>query len=557
MKIHSCIVGAAFAAMSVATTAPFLLSAAPVNLLDREQGRLSAMPQKSFEDLRDLTDRRIAEIRATPNMSISSGEVVRYVSANGDDTKDGKTEATAWKTLGKLTSGNLKPWFQTPVNCVRFRRGDVFRGQLQAVSGVTYTAYGTGPKPCIYASTANGANTSKWKQTDAPNVWKYYAGMADVGTIVFDGGRSHAIKIVPERHTNATDTVKFTQLYTGEPFTNSYKDLAHDLHFWHDYTTNTWFKKYAKGDGYLYLYSSKGNPGSRFKSIEFCTGNHAIKVDVTSDVTIDNLCIKYVGAHGIGAGSNTDPTLVKNLKVTNCEFGWIGGSVQSEYSNVRNYPIRYGNAVEIYGGCDGYTVENCYIYQVYDAGITHQFDLNNNVTKTKQKNIRYANNVIECCNYSIEYFLMRGKQPNDTTSQMENVSIVSNIMWDAGTGFCEQRPITYEAAHIKSWQLDNRAKNFSIRDNVFARSKVMLLQVNATLKNTDGNDSMPTMTGNLFIGDYGQRFGVANQGSAVSLKYDDDGISKLCESFANNYFLITPRRKYSLSVAPPGPQLGK
>ena len=539
-------------AAAFAAIASFTASAAAVNMSDYETGRLAPMSHKSFEDLRDLTDQRIAEIRATPNITIPSGATVYYASTKnsgswwvtGSGTKD-----DPWRNLSKVNNANISSG-----SYVLFERGSVFRGQLQAKTGVTYSAYGTGPKPCIYTSTGDGADPNKWTQTDAPNVWKYNAGKTDVGTVVFDGGRAHAIKIVAEQHTNGVGAA-FTQLYTGESFTNSYKDLAHDLHFWHDYTTSTRFKKYVNGDGYLYLYSSKGNPGSRFKSIEFCVGQHAISVGVTSDVTIDNLCIKYVGAHGIGAGSDTNPTLVTNLKVTNCEFGWIGGSVQNEYSNVRNYPIRYGNAVEIYGGCNGYTVENCYIYQVYDAGITHQFDLNNNVTKTKQKNIRYANNVIECCNYSIEYFLMRGKQPNDTTSQMENVSIVSNIMWDAGTGFCEQRPITNEAAHIKSWQSDNRAKNFAIRDNVFARSKVMLLQVNATLKNTDGNDSMPTMTGNVFIGDKGQRFGVANQGAAVSLKYDDDGVAKLCESFPDNYFMTELKRKYSLWAVPPGPQL--
>ncbi len=550
MKIYTCILVAACAATA---------AAAPVDLLGREQGRLSAMPQKSFENLRDLTDRRIAEIRATPNMSFTVtssyffGTNTPYVSAAGNDSNDGQTPETAWKTIDKVNG-----YLGYGVKYVCFRRGDVFRGTIKAQSGITYTAYGdeSKPKPCIYVSPENGAVPNKWQQTDAPNVWKYNAGTNDVGTIVFDGGRAHAIKIVPERHTNATDTVEFTQLYTGEPFTNSYKDLAHDLHFWHDYTKTTRFKKYAKGDGTLYLYSEQ-DPGVRFKSIEFCPKQFAFKIEVTGNVTIDNLCIKYCGAHAIGAGSSDNPTPVRNLKITNCEFGWIGGSTQNEYSDKRNYPVRYGNAVEIYGGCDGYTVDNCYIYQVYDAAITHQFGLTDNVPQTDQKNISYANNVIECCNYSIEYFLsLNGRDPNSNTTHMENISIVSNIMWDAGIGFCQQRPITNEAAHIKSWNSNNRTKNYVIRDNVFARSTAMLVQINSTLANSDGTDSMPkAMSGNVFIGNKGQLLGVVNQGNGIWLRYNDAGVSTLCERYANNYFLTEPKRKYSLSVVPPGPHV--
>lgn len=552
MKTTVNLAALARAAAFAAVAAPTILAEA-VDMSGYEKDRLAPISQKSFEDLRDRTNQRIAEIRATPNTSISSSSWnTRYVSAAGNDSNNGQTPEYPWKTIDKV---NTAGW---GVQYVCFRRGDVFRGSVNAKSGVTYTAYGdeSKPKPCIYVSPKNGADPGKWSTTNAPNVWCYKAGTDDIGTIVFDGGRAHAIKIVAERHTNATDTIEFTQLYTGEPFTNSYKDLAHDLHFWHDYTLSTRFKKYARGDGTLYLYSEQ-NPGRRFKSIEFCPNQCAFNVDVNNNVTIDNLCIKYVGKHAIGAGSDTNPTPVKNLKVTNCEFGWIGGTIQDEYSKKRNYPVRYGNAVEIYGGCDGFVVSNCYIYQVYDAGITQQFDLNDNVTQMDQKNIRYVDNVIEDCNYSIEYWLMLNNQPTNNTSHIENFLIADNIMWDAGCGFCEQRPITNESAHIKSWTSPkiNRAKNFVIRDNVLACGKPMLVEINSKLANSDGTDSMPTMSGNVFIGRRGQKFGVVNQGTAVSRKFDDSGVSKICESYANNYFLTEPKRKFSLQVVPPGPHL--
>jgi hypothetical protein len=85
----------------------------------------------------------------------------------------------------------------------------------------------------------------------------------------------------------------------------------------------------------------------------------------------------------------------------------------------------------------------------------------------------------------------------------------------------------------------------------------MLIQVSSGLLNPNGSDSMPTMSGNLFIGKQGQRFGVANQGTAVNLLYDKQSVARLCERYADNYFLIEPKRKYSLSVVPPSPHVAR
>jgi hypothetical protein len=320
--------------------------------------QFAALPDKTFSKFRQRTDRRIAEIRATPNMEIPKGAECRYLSERGDDSADGRTPKTAWRTTARLSRETL------PAGAfVLFERGGVFRGGVRASAGVTYTAYGKGEKPRIYSSPENGAVPAKWERTDAKNVWRYKIGTADVGTIVFDGGKAHAIKILPVYNSDGA----FTQLYGKRPFNNGYRDLAEDLHFWHDYSANTDFKPFAKGSGYLYLYSKK-NPGERFKSIEFNVRKHGVSVGCRDNVHIDNLCIKYVGSHGVGAGT------VKGLRVTNCEFGWIGGSVHAERIFRRNWATRFGNAVEVYGGCDGFEVDNCYVYQVYDAGLTQQYN---------------------------------------------------------------------------------------------------------------------------------------------------------------------------------------
>ncbi|MGN0846552.1 MAG: hypothetical protein ACI4RA_04115 [Kiritimatiellia bacterium] len=464
--------------------------------------------------LRAQADARIAEIRATPNCVVPPGAQVYYLSAKtGDDAADGRTPQTAWRTAARLAREAIAPGAY-----VLFERGGVYRGTVKTAPGVTYSAYGAGPKPCIYGSPENGADPAKWRRTENPNVWAYDIGHRDVGVIVFDEGARHATKIVyrTDRKTGA----RFNK-FTGRPF-NGYGDLDGDLHFWHDY--------YEKGTGKLYLYSAV-NPGARFKSIEFNVKCHGFAVGGASGVTIENFTVKYVGVHGVGAGT------CRNLTVRNCEFGWIGGSIQAEAIFGRDYPTRLGNAVEIYGGCENYEVTNCYMWQVYDAGVTQQYNIPESAgaKRCDQRNVRYARNVFEKCNYSVEYFLTARK---GNWSRMENFVIEDNLMFDAGIGFCEQRPDRNEGAHIKAWYHGerNRAKDYVIRRNVFCRGGDMLVQICSGLRNEDGSSSLPTLTDNLFIGRAGDQFGVISDttnarevyGPATQAVLDAHGTGNRC-----------------------------
>ena len=466
-------------------------------------------------ELRAQTDARIAEIRSTKNMDIPSNATVYYVSNNGSDSNNGKSPETAWATLEKVTNANLPRG-----SYVCFERGGVFRGKMTAKAGVTYTAYGEGEKPKLYGSLENGADPTKWKKSDKANIW-YYVGSEDwpdVGTLVFNEGESCAIKAILRFESNG-DIYNHT---TGNLFNNGYKDLNQDLHFYHD----------KQRTGRLYLYSEE-NPGNRFDSIEFNTGYNLISVkNNVNGVTIDNLCLKYTGIHGIGANT------VNDLTVQNCEFGWIGGTCHTSSVEGRNYQTRLGNAVEIYGGCEDYLVQNNYIYQIYDAGITHQYSGVGN-TVYNHTNVLYLNNVIENCVYSIEYFVS-GCEP-ENPSVMTNFRIEGNYMWYASRGFCEQRPPIDRTwgAHIKGRcsRTGNRAKDYVIKDNVFVDGKDRLVQITSNLYNKDGSDSMPTFTGNIFVEEYGRKFGQVEQSDTpeqqVDAKFDFDTAKYVIERTLN------------------------
>jgi len=469
-------------------------------------------------EIRAAADARIEAIRATPNMTVPEAVPRYYLSAKGCDKADGHTPATAWRTIARLNAEKLAPG-----SFVLFERGGVYRGTVRTQSKVTYTAYGAGPKPCVYGSPENGADASKWVRTENPNVWAYSIGHSDVGTLVFDDGAAHAIKIVirTDRKTGKT-----YNKYTGRPFVD-YRDLDGDLHFWHDY--------YKNGTGKVYLYSAE-NPGLRFKSIEFNVKCCGFGVGGNTGVTIDNFTVKYVGVHGVSAGT------CRELAVSNCEFGWIGGSIQGEAIFGRDHPTRLGNAVEIYGGCDVYSVVNCYIWQVYDAGVTHQLNIPDNAGTKRydERNVLYRDNVFEKCNYSIEYFLTI---PEGNEILMENLLFEGNLAFDAGVGFCEQRPDRNTAAHIKAWRHPrrNRAKNYVIRNNAFCGSKEMLLQVCAGLKNVDGSTSMPRMEGNVIVGRVGDEFGCISETSGNTVKYGPETQAYVDRFGPGNRCIVTER----------------
>lgn len=443
-------------------------------------------------------EKRALAIRAAPNMAVPANAGKFYVSeSTGNDKRDGRTPLTAWKTIERLNYQRLEPGM-----FVLFERGGTYRGSVRTWPGVTYTAYGTGPKPRIYGSPENGAQPSKWERTDNPKVWAYAIGCDDVGTLVFDGGSSCATKVLLQ--TDRKTGRRFNKI-TGRPF-NSYKDLDVDLHFWHDYYTN--------GTGKVYLCSEQ-NPALRFASIEFNVKTCGFRVQNCENVTIDNFDIRYVGVHGVSAGT------CRGLRVTNCEFHWIGGSIQGEKLFGHDFPTRLGNGVEVYGGCDGFEVINCLFDQIYDAGVTHQkLRLTASDGSLDQRNVLYKGNVFRNCNYSVEYFLSGDLERNP--SQMENVLVVDNIMLDSGFGFCEQRPDPKCAAHIKSWRGGNRnrAKDFFVRNNIVCRGKDMLIEAYGTVTNSVGGVSVPVFADNVIIGSQGQVFGNI---SSCNEKYRDYG----------------------------------
>lgn len=356
--------------------------------------------------------------KAFAEVGRSNGTVYYISSKNGSNSNNGKSQTAAWKTCSKLESAAL-----TSGDVVLFECGSVFREQIEIVSGITYSSYGTGAKPIFYGS-INASGASKWSAVSgSQNLYCYsetISSQNDIGNICFDGGAAWGIKIQKLKDSNKTlalenvsNGVQTFEKIPSYAFSSG-KDLKqYHLTYFHD------------PSGKLYLYCEGGNPGTLFKSIELSQSVKIFRGTDVSDVTICNLDFRYAGQFAIRTMN------ARNLTVKNCSFFFIGGSVQPDFGEWRNYETRLGNAIENWNGIDGMTVENCYFNQIYDTAMTTQSN-----SKVDMKNIVYRGNVVKNVWFGIELWAGDG----NGGCHFENVDVSNNYFQSIGSGLTSQRP---------------------------------------------------------------------------------------------------------------------
>ena len=464
---------------------------------------MQAATNEYLTQFRELCERRKQEIRNTPDIAPRDicGDTY-YVSNDGCDSNNGKSLDTPWKSLERVSAADLMPG-----DCVRFRRGDIFRGTLNCKAGVTYTGYGEGEKPRFYGWKKALADPKLWVCIDEKHhIWKYIDQISDCGTLVFNGGEFHSRKLIPS-YVRGRFVCRDNE---DKPFVLA-QEMTEDLDIFCYYVGNQEILPERGGtypipnvlsgsDGDLYLRCDRGNPGAVFQEIEAIPWNLCINACGNPHVHIDNICMKYA-RFGVGGGW---PHVI-GLHVTNCEIGWIGGNIQNYSGADPNYPegkygsvTRFGNGIEIYGGCEDFLVSNCYVYQVYDAGMSHQVSTNGR--RFVMRNIKYADNLIEKCVYGIEYFL--DKNIGGEESYMDHVEMCGNIIYDSGYGWGQQRHNKHTPAHIKGWSYENTAFNYTIHDNIFGRAGYRMVHLVAKEK-----ESCPAMARNTYIQDLGATLG--------------------------------------------------
>ena len=382
---------------------------------------------KSNKDVDAAAKKMLKNIENNPDtLKPKSGGKYVYVSNDGKDASGYGT--TASKPVATIAYANS---IAKSGDVVVLNRGDFWRERIVGKAGVSYGAYGKGNKPTLYGSPENLAER-EWKKTATKDVYSVAIGATNnIGALVFDHGV--AVASLKANASAVKDNYDF----------------------------------YISG-AKVYVYCKEGNPGEMYANIEICSGDHIIRL--ASNSTVQNLRLMYTGIHGISMGT------VSNVEVDGCVVGYIGGGKSGAGA-------RLGNGIEVYGGCDGYTIKNCHVFQCYDAGVTFQFD-----GSREEKNILFENNLLEYSVYNIEYF-MGGKD-----GVMKDVLIQGNIMRFGGYGWgYHTRPDKGRGTNFEGRGMQNRTENFVVKNNTFDLSQSFLREISAK------EDAwLPTFTGNTY-----------------------------------------------------------
>ncbi len=422
------------------------------------------------------------DILYTENTDVSRilGNIFYVSEKNGNDNNNGTTAPI--KTLEQLAKLSVKSG-----DAVLFERGGIYRGTITAKNGVTYGSYGEGNKPLLMQSKKNYADKSLWTTTEWENVYVCTELLTNVGVIGFD----HDLFDYSE--------ASYNELYADIMNLNTFSftgpaDLSEDLQFYSECTTEDG-SDLTGNPGKLYVYSTKGNPGERFSSIEI-----GEKFDIfdgaPNNCTIDNIAMKFTGAHAIGFGT------CENLKVTNCVFSWLGGSVLKINTNLT--AVNYGNAVEIYGGCNGYLVKNNWMYQIYDTGVTHQ--RSSSTGNCIQTNIEYNSNLIEYVHWGIEFYNapptaeQLGGKEDTYTRYTSNVKDLYNVCRMGGYGWGSKTRFRQTSARLYCGSTLSDNYNQYTHYNIFDRCAGYL--INLPKNSTEDDDR------NIYIQTVGNTLGL-------------------------------------------------
>ncbi len=273
-----------------------------------------------------------------------------YFSSDGDDSNDGLSPQTPFKSLEKIKDLTFRSG-----DAILFKRNSVYRVKeaIEICSGVTVGSYGEGEKPRFYASLKDYAVSDYWHATDKENVWKADFEQGEACGMFFDHGKN-----------------------TGTLWKAGVDSLKKNYDYHHDVENNT-----------VYLYFDGGNPGEKFSSIEISYRLHFMfRLNMVTDCVIDNLCIKFSGGFAVvGSG--------QNISITNCEMGYLGGLHGFRLN------VRYGNAIEFSHYVVNLRVENNWIYQTFDTAVSWQLG-----AEATYENISFSYNLFEYNNADIEFF---------------------------------------------------------------------------------------------------------------------------------------------------------
>jgi hypothetical protein len=434
-----------------------------------------------------------------------------YISPSGDNDNDGLSPEQPWasveRTYGQLQIGDA----------VFFERGGIWREELQCADGVTYSAYGSGDKPCFYGSQENGTGADKWslwqESKSGEKIWKFYKDVSDCGGIVFNDGKSHANRVF-----SYWDGSRYVFMKNQKRPFDIAKGLEYDLQFYSTFNpSKIKMPIYVYNEdsrGPLYLRCDAGNPGTIYTSIEFQTApkpeaGYCGIIKAAQGCVIDNLCVKYGISRGIAAHQNS------NVIIQNCEVGWIGGGTH-EINGSGYIPVS-GEGIGIEGSNN--VAVGCYVHDCFDGGIISELDAD---FPFFVENQTIKGNIIERC---ISGILIASHRENDLVNPTFGNCIISdNYILYSGYGWsCDPHydftwgDKIYNGNAITFWDNPNINKGISVKNNTLYLAKSGLIHLGMDKKywpDFEGNTYVQNLYGT--VGFLDTKFGVCFKGSELT-----------------------------------------
>ena len=269
-----------------------------------------------------------------------------YVSSSSgvDAGRDGKSPATAWKTLAKINSTVF-----VPGDTILLCKGDTWRELLTVPSSGTASSY------IVFGNYGSGANP-RILGSEVSAGWTNYSGNVWVSVSSFTNPRS------------SFNCDIFFVATTGAVTFGLNKSAITSLAAEYDWTWS---------GNKIYVYCPV-NPATRYAGVEIPQRQSSIDLNNREYIGINGIDMHYGVYEGLTYDWNYPQLNLHGLTIENCEIGYIGGSITNlanengfgidvAYSDmtVRKCDIhdcgRRGISFHLYGS--GFTVKNVLIEQ--------------------------------------------------------------------------------------------------------------------------------------------------------------------------------------------------
>ena len=404
-----------------------------------------------------------------------------YVSNDGDDSNDGLTPETAWRTLTKVMEINgyfgERDTMLQPGDAVFFRRGDIFRlselGEFAPLDirtdGITYSAYGEGGKPIITASSENGTGAEKWElvyEDDAgKKIWQYYRDMRDVSRVILNNGEAITTRVYEYYDENGYISCEATGwwMHEAEGVTLLDELLPLEESMTEDMTIISRPERFSVENNYssdtavgpLYLRCDAGNPGEIYNSVEFSEYYVMGLIWLSaSDTVFDNISFRCSG------NSYMKPAIgwkeIQNTVLQNCEFAYGGCTVSYYHEREDGAIVVEVQGDGIYNIVRNTTIQNNYFHDGATSSVTYEGD-NFEDTDTVDGYFHYLNNV------SVNTNGIRLDSTAVALQYLDSVKVCGNQVWN--TGHMDQGKLIYSEGSV--FLSPNHYGECIIEDNVF------------------------------------------------------------------------------------------